>query len=145
MKYIRLAGLLLCTMILQGCLIGFIFPFPTFGSRASGSRVEREQLCEIEPGVATKQDVVALLGTPAIDWQTENIFIYSWEKCWIVMPWFFMTFVGEAGGDVEQYTSKHYLLVQFTPSNQVERLECCTRSLFESPGELFEEWVRENE
>jgi len=71
----------LCLAFLNGVVLSLLLSFG-FGcsTTVSGTRISKEQLSFIQPGVTTKREIIENLGPPTWEWEKQRGIAYKWEK-----------------------------------------------------------------
>jgi outer membrane protein assembly factor BamE (lipoprotein component of BamABCDE complex) len=105
-----------------------------------GEQVTEEQRQAIHLGVTTKNDVLAALGPPAIEWENERVFAYRWEvRQGVLLYAVAAGYKGDAG--IIDIPKGYLLLVQFDEADRVRRVERVVDRAFKSFGEQVRQWA----
>ncbi len=133
------ASVLFLFFIASGCVI---LPIPTPAHGGYGVIMEAS-VDSLEPGKATRADVLLKLGDPAESLYQDRLFVYRWELTHGYLMWGVGVGPRAAFGDINALTGDHFLLVEFLSNNRLKRLKFITPSIFHKTREQLDELIRE--
>lgn len=128
---VPMALLMPLVMLLSGCII----PVPTPG-HSYGPTVDKNTFDALQPGLASRADVLLTLGQPTSRLEDDRYLIYTWT----VVHGYAVIFVG-AGytgfGLPVPVTAPNYLCLEFGANSELVRRENLRGSLNEKPDKAI--------
>lgn len=119
-RLLKFGLLSFCMLVPLGCA-AIIIP-ASEEEVLSGHKLTSENIAFIEPGIASRSDVIQKLGRPNMDFKDLRIIAYSWEVLGAYMPWAVGGPYSAAGG-VEKIGKPYVLLIAFDQEDRVSKFE----------------------
>lgn len=123
---VPVALLISLMLVLSGCI-----PVPTPG-HSYGATVDKEAFDALQPGIATRADVLLTLGQPTRSLEDDRYFIYTWT---VVYGYAVIVLGAGYSGYVHPVpvTAPNYLCFEFGSNSELVRRENLRGSLYEKP------------
>lgn len=121
---VPMALLMLLVTLLSGCII----PVPTPG-HSYGPTVDKDTFDALQPGIASRADVLLTLGQPTSRLEDDRYLIYTWT----VVHGYTVIVVGYYSGFIlpVPVTTPNYLCLEFGANAELVRRENLRGSLYE--------------
>jgi hypothetical protein len=136
----RITLLILCALTTSTC----VAPIPSSDHEViAGTAVTPTVLESFTPGVTTKTEVLAKLGTPYTALEAPPVLVYPWSTRWGIAPWLLVYPVGAVGG-VLDIPEHHVLLVALDGQDRVQLAGLSERSPVDSLREHALTWAEKH-
>lgn len=117
-----LAPLALLAFSCCGCLMA---PIPTTEHQRDDlpgrTNITPEVIEGLRPGITTRQEVLARLGTPDGVFERERTFVYLWSKCAGYFTWFIYGYVAGGSAGAAPVGKGYALIIEFDAAGAFQR------------------------